>query len=1151
MDKVAQLKTLFSDLPKTGASKLLMGDMPESAMAWALAETAKRHLGLVVAIAADSLMAAQLEHELQFFLNQEDIPILHFPDWETLPYDQFSPHQDILSERLMTLYRLPLLSRGVLILPLATAQHYLCPREYLQKYSLVVETGETLDRNALCQMFTKSGYQSVQQVMCHGEFALRGSLVDVFPMGATAPYRIDWWDNTIDSIRKIDIETQRSLEKQQRVAILPAREFPLTQDAIKSFKQRWLEVFDGEYTDSPWYRETAQGRPSPGLEYYLPVFFEKLATIFDYLPNHALMFRIEPLEKAGEDFFSFAKQRYENNRPIYKALLPPTALFLNVNTVFQHCNAYPSIVCSKDYLAKSALTHVHTLPKLMILPREENPLSALQNFLNGYNGRVLFCAETTGRREVQRELLQKIGLNPPLVESWQAFLDSNLPYGLAVAPLAQSFELRAYGIALIAEASLLGERVLQRRRRKKEREGFGENAVRHLAELQPGDAVVHLDHGVGLYQGLTRLDVGGLESEYVTLEYAGGDKLYVPVAALDVLSRYTGFGDNGPVLHRLGSEQWQKAKDKTLKQLRDVAAELLDIYARREAKLGFAFPPADSAYQAFSAEFPFEETPDQERSIMEVMQDLQRDRPMDRVICGDVGFGKTEVAMRAAFLVVQAGKQVVILVPTTLLAQQHYNTFQDRFSSFPIRIDVLSRFKNKKEEEKSLENLKNGQTDIIIGTHKLLQSALEFKALGLLIIDEEHRFGVKQKEQLKALRTDIDILTLTATPIPRTLNMSLAGIRDLSIIATPPLKRLSIKTFVRERDNSLIQEAISRELHRGGQVYFLHNSVETIQKTARELADLLPTALIEVAHGQMRERELEQVMSDFYHRRFNILVCTTIIETGIDIPSANTIIMDRADKLGLAQLHQLRGRVGRSHHQAYAFLLTPPKHSITGDAMKRLDAIAALEDLGAGFTLATQDLEIRGAGELLGEEQSGNIQAVGFTLYMELLESAVAALKAGKEPWTDTPLKSATEIELSLPALIPEDYLPDVQLRLVFYKRISHARDTEALDELKAEIWDRFGPLPVQVKYLFAITELRLQAQALGIRKIEAGLKGGRFEFTDKPNINPLQLIQLIQSKPNFRFEGPHRLRFTLEMPERELRLETVSLILKELAADH
>ena len=1133
-------------LPKN-QGKISIGNLKGGAHALLLASLAQKpNAGLFLLVVPDPLTADKLERELKFFLKSNaDIPVLVFPDWETLPYDTFSPHQDIISERLATLYRLSDVKHGILIVPISTLMHRLCPKEYLLQNTLLLKKTDNFQLEVVRSRLAQAGYRNVPQVTEHGEFSVRGSLLDLFPMGSETPFRIDLFDNEIDSIRTFDIESQRSLEKIDEIKLLPAREFPLTPEAISAFRSRFRDLFEGDPRQCSIYLDVSEGIVSPGLEYYLPLFFEKTSHIFEYLPENTTLALLDEVESASDIFWNQVKERYEQYRhDRLHPILAPKELFLLPNEIYSEFKRYAKINLSQK--PQTLNIDIEALPDLMIEARHEKPLEKLLEFITTFKGRILFCVESGGRREILIELLAQIACHPFEFEGWDQFLASDLEHSIVISPLEEGMILE-HALAIITETELLGKRVMQRRLRKPRKQIF-DMEVQSLAELTEGSPVVHIEHGIGRYLGLTRLTLGGQEGEFVTLEYAGGDKLYVPVASLNLISRYSGADLEHAPLHCLGSDHWQKVKKKAIEDVRDVAAELLEVYAKRAHKKGFSFPKPDQQYEAFAREFPFEETPDQKQAIEHVLQDLMAERPMDRVVCGDVGFGKTEVALRASFLVVEAGKQVAVLVPTTLLAEQHFQTFSDRFSGFPVRVEVISRFRTKKEQEGICERLNKGKIDILIGTHKILQDEIRFKSLGLLIIDEEHRFGVRQKEAFKALRAEIDILTLTATPIPRTLNMAMASLRDLSIIATPPARRLSVKTFIRERQTALITEAISRELHRGGQVYFLHNAVESIEREARLLEELLPTARIAVAHGQMHERELERVMSDFYHRRYNVLICTTIIETGIDIPTANTIIIDRADKFGLAQLHQLRGRVGRSHHQAYAFCLIPPKVKISADAVKRLDALSAMEELGSGFTLATHDLEIRGAGELLGESQSGNIHSVGFSLYMELLDEAVKTLNRGEELDSGLSFKRGVEIDLQIPALIPESYIPDVHTRLVLYKRIASCKTSDALDDLMVEMIDRFGKLTVATQNLFKIANLKLLALTLGIRKIDAGPQGGKFEFVAKPMVDPGKIIALIQNKSGiYRLDGPDRLRFKLDLCDLSTRVSEVKKILESL----
>jgi len=1140
---------LHPPLAKQPGERLFWANLLGSSVALALSCVIAESKKLVMIITPDTLSANRLSDELSFFCPND--PILLFPDWETLPFDHFSPHQDIISGRLTTLFQLPTMQQGVLITPISTLTYRIAPQNYLEKTTFILSCGDKLPIDPTRKRLENAGYRCVSQVREHGEFAVRGSIIDLFPMGSSLPYRIDLFDDEIDSIRTFSPDTQRSLEKTEKIELLPAKEFPLTEESIELFRQQWRSQFSGNPLNCPIYQDVSEGICPPGIEYYLPLFFEKTATLFDYLPENSLIIRFNETHQKSEEFWQEIETRYQQySHDITRPLLTPQQLFIPTQDIFKQIQQYANITLKESNTEnQTSIHHFATAnpPILYVNHKAAQPLQALQTYIADYSGRILFCAESIGRREVLLQLLNTIEVHPKIFHSWGEFLSANEKIGITVAALETGVNLMDPAIAVIAESQLFGNRIAQQRLRKETIQD-PDALIKDLTELQIGSPIVHIDHGVGRYLGLQTLTVGETMNEFLALEYASGDKLYIPVSSLHFISRYSGTDPEHAPLHKLGSEQWQRAKRKAAEQVRDVAAELLDIYAKRTTQSGFSYEIVQDQYQTFAAAFPFEETPDQQRAIEQIIVDMQSAKPMDRLICGDVGFGKTEVAMRAAFIAVQNNKQVTILVPTTLLAQQHYQTFLDRFADWPIQIEVLSRFKTTKEQAQIIQRAEEGKVDILIGTHKLLQDDIKFKSLGLIIIDEEHRFGVKQKERLKTLRFSADILTLTATPIPRTLNMAFSGIRDLSLIATPPARRLAVKTFVHEYQSPLIQEAVLREIMRGGQVYFLHNEVSSIEKKADEIKKLIPEARIGIAHGQMRENTLEQVMSDFYHRRFNVLVCSTIIESGIDIPSANTIIINRADKFGLAQLHQLRGRVGRSHHQAYAYLLTPSRQLLTADAEKRLEAIASLEELGMGFTLATHDLEIRGAGELLGEGQSGNMQAVGFTLYMDLLNRAVEALKSGKEPDLASNLKHGPEIDLHIPALIPDHYLGDVQLRLQFYKRIAAAKDQRELDTIQVEMIDRFGLLHEASKNLFAITVLKQQAEKLGIQKIEATHNGGRIEFNEKPNIDPMRIIQLIQNRSNqFRLDGPTRLRFELEPHEAKQRIELVENIINLL----
>lgn len=1137
--------------PQKAASRTAVGPFSGCAEARCIAELSAPGRLLVV-ITSDTSASLALERELPFFLDQP-CEILVFPDWETLPYDNFSPHQDIISERLNTLYRLPTLTEGILIVPVPTLMHRLSPREYIAGSSLVLQEGQTLDVDSFRGNLQRSGYINVETVYEHGEFALRGSLLDVFPMGSDLPFRIDLLDDEIDTLRTFEPESQRTVAKVTGINLLPAREYPLEKDAVRRFQMNWYDTFDVDHDLCPTYVEVSAGRSPGGCEYYLPLFFSECATLFDYLPDNSAIITTGDHHGAAQHFWDEVNTRFnEYGIDPRHPFLPPKRCFTPVEELYQLFKQFPVLELRHNPdAAVHQTTAVQPPPNLAAAHHTESPTDNLVRFLDEHDGPVLLCAESAGRREILLESLREQQLTPPVVANWHEFVNSGLDFAIATAPLDRGLYFGKEQPTLVCEAQLFGNRVAQRRRRKSTNDDAQANAFKALNELREGVPVVHLEHGVGRYIGLQKLDVDEQEFEFLALEYAKGAKLYVPVASLHLISRYSGSDPEMAPLHKLGSDQWEKARRKASEKANDIASQLLEVYARREARKGFTFEAQDHSYAQFCAAFPFEETADQAATIRAVLDDMHSPRVMDRLICGDVGFGKTEVALRAAFVATNNKKQVAVLVPTTLLAQQHYNSFSDRFADWPVSVDVVSRFKSAKETTEVTRRAKTGDVDILIGTHKLLQSDFRFKDLGLLIIDEEHRFGVKQKEVIKALRSEVDILTLTATPIPRTLNMALGGMRDLSIIATPPARRLSIKTFVREHNIALIKEAVLRETSRGGQVYYLHNEVKTIEETARKLRELLPELSIAVAHGQMRETQLEQVMSSFYHRHHHVLLCTTIIETGIDIPNANTIIMDRADKFGLAQLHQLRGRVGRSHHQAYAYLLTPPLSAISKDAGKRLEAIEAAGDLGAGYLLATHDLEIRGAGELLGDEQSGQIHSVGFSMYMDMLHRAVESLRRGEIPNVDAPLDQGTEVNLHAPALIPDDYLPDVNSRLILYKRIAAATDNKQLRNLQVEMIDRFGLLPRQVDNLFQVSRLRLKAQDLGIRTIEAGPEGGSIDFKGTTPVNPLSLVELVQSDPrSYKLAGATRLRFEKELTDIHDRYQFMEQLMDSLATN-
>ncbi|UPW16847.1 transcription-repair coupling factor [Agarivorans sp. TSD2052] len=1141
-------------LPDVTGDKKQVSNLPGSALAFVILEYINRINGPLVILTEDTRSALQIEREVNGLKPTRTLHLL--PDWETLPYDTFSPHQDIVSQRILSLNQLSQDQQSVVIAPIATWLQRCAPAEYIAKHSLQLKVGQSLKLNAFKERLVSAGYQHVDQVMEHGEFALRGSLLDLFPMGSLQPFRLDFFDDELDSIREFDPDTQRSAEQRTSITLLPAHEFPSDPNGIETFRQQWRDRFEPSREAESIYQQVSKGIMPAGIEYYLPLFHHHTESLTDQLAAETVVLKIGDLEQAGKQFWHELGERYENRRyDRARPILPPDELYLSVEQCFKELKPYSAIKLNKgpDRNGKGKLNlAAHALPDLSVNHRLNLPLQALSHYLEHHpKPKTCFIAETEGRREALKNLLSPLKLTLKNHDSVFHFVASKDTLAIVVAPVENGFELNDPDVQLITETDLLGDKVRAKQRKASNKTLNPDVLIRNLAELSIGQPVVHIEHGVGRYQGLTSFENGGIKTEFLSLEYANQAKLYVPVNALHFISRYSGSNDDTAPLHKLGNDQWQKAKQKAAEKIRDVAAELLEVYAKRAAKPGFGYDIDEAAYQQFSADFPFEETDDQEQAITAMLSDMQTPNAMDRLVCGDVGFGKTEVAMRAAFVAVNSGKQVAVLVPTTLLAQQHLDNFSDRFANWPIEVASLSRFKTTKEQNQVLKNLAEGKVDIVIGTHKLLSKDVKFADLGLLVIDEEHRFGVRQKEQIKAMRANVDILTLTATPIPRTLNMAMSGMRDLSIIATPPAKRLAVKTFVRQHDPALIKEAISREVMRGGQVYFLHNKVDTIDRVAQELREWLPQARITVAHGQMRERELERIMGDFHHQRFNVLVCTTIIETGIDIPSANTIIINRADNFGLAQLHQLRGRVGRSHHQAYAYLLTPPPKLITKDAVKRLDAIAQLEDLGAGFTLATHDLEIRGAGELLGDDQSGQIEAVGFTLYMEMLDRAVTALKNGQDLNWDLSQSEQCEIELRVPALLPDDYIFDVTTRLTMYKRIANCNDEPEMRELQVELIDRFGLLPEPAKNLFNVQKLRIMADNIGIKRVEAGPKGGVVEFAESTKVNAAFLVSLLQSQPAiYRMEGANKLKFAVPSEGPESRLSLIQSLLEQFTAN-
>jgi len=1097
-----------------------------------LAELA-RHAAPLAVVCASAWDANRLAEELRWF--DPELRVCAFPDWETLPYDTFSPHPDLISERLATLYQIARGEFDVAVVALSTALYRLAPPAFMAAHTFFLKQKDTLDEAAFRAQMALGGYTHVNQVYAPGEFSVRGGLIDLFPMGSALPYRIDLFDNEVETLRAFDVDTQRSIYPVNEVRLLPAREFPLDETGITRFRQNFRERFEGDPSKSKLYKDVSNGLAPAGIEYYLPLFFDETATLFDYLPKQTRIVAHGALDPAGQAFWTDAQGRYrllagDKDRP----LLPPAELFLATDAFFSLAKTY-----SRLDIEQGGSGLAHPVPPISVDRREAHPVAKLQNFIDGFGGTVLIIAPSAGRRETLHEYLAEHGLDATLVDSWADSQSHAARVLLTYGPLAEGFVTADGKLAVITETELYAIPPKTRRAREARATQI-DNLLRDLSELKPGDPVVHAQYGVGQYLGLVNMDLGDGDTEFLQLEYAKGDKLYVPVANLHLISRYSGAGEGAAPLHKLGTDQWEKARRRAMQAARDTAAELLNLYALRAAREGHAFKFSLHDYEAFAEGFGYEETPDQAAAIAAVMADMQSGKPMDRLVCGDVGFGKTEVALRAAFMAVMGGHQVAVLVPTTLLAEQHFHNFSDRFSAWPIKLAELSRFRSPKEQAAALQALADGKLDIVIGTHRLIQKDVKFARLGLVILDEEHRFGVRQKEQLKALRAEVDVLTLTATPIPRTLAMSLEGIRDFSVIATAPQKRLAVKTFVQSFSGGLIREAVLRELKRGGQVYFLHNEVSTIEAMRERLEKLLPEARIRVGHGQQGERELEQVMRDFYQQRFDILLCTTIIETGIDVPTANTILINRADKFGLAQLHQLRGRVGRSHHQAFAYLLVEEDRTLTAQAKKRLEAIQLLEELGSGFHLAMQDMEIRGAGEVLGDKQSGEIIEVGFTLYNDMLAGAVASLKAGKEPDMSQPLGVVSEINLHTPALLPVDYCPDVHERLVLYKRLASAHDAEELTQLQEELIDRFGLLPDPARALLDTHRLRLAAKTLGIMKVDASGEAILLQFVPQPPIDPGRIIQLIQSRRDLKLAGENRLRWTVASPAPEVRAANV-----------
>ncbi|MBI2747553.1 MAG: transcription-repair coupling factor [Burkholderiales bacterium] len=1155
------------DLPKLQAGKRYTLPRPAgSSDALLLARLAEREQAagrLLAIVCGDATDAQRLIDEIAFF--KPELRCAMFPDWETLPYDTFSPHQDLISERLATLWRLYNHGKGspedttdIVLIPATTALYRLAPPGFLAAHTFSFKANQTLDEAQFRSQLTLAGYNHVTQVVSPGEYAVRGGLIDLFPMGSQVPFRVDLFDNEVDSIRTFDPDSQRSLYPVPEVRLLPGREFPMDDDSRALFRRRWRELLEGDPTKSRIYKDIGNGVATAGIEYYLPLFFEQTATVFDYLgagtEQAATVVLHGELEPALQRFWQDTKERYrlaqgEPDRPP----LPPESLFLGIEQFFSLANGHAQLAIRPGNA--EGVAEFDPLPELTVVRGAEDPLAKLKDHVRNTQHRVLLLAESDGRRESLLDFLRASSVIPPAFDSLEEFKASDEKLGIATAALNVGFAWTEEGLDFVTETELFAAGPSTRRRKKQEQVSDVESLIKDLSELKVGDPVVHASHGIGRYRGLVNMSVSGQlqddgtpeMQEFLHLEYADNAVLYVPVSQLQLISRYTGVSADEAPLHRLGSGQWDKAKRRAAQQIRDAAAELLNIYARRAAREGHAFRFSPRDYEQFANDFGFEETADQRAAIHAVVQDMVSPRPMDRLVCGDVGFGKTEVALRAAFVAVTGGRQVAFLAPTTLLAEQHYQTLVDRFSKWPVKIAEMSRFRSGKEITAALKGIADGSVDIVVGTHKLLSQDTKFKNLGLLIIDEEHRFGVRHKEAVKALRAEVDVLTLTATPIPRTLGMALEGLRDLSVIATAPQRRLAIKTFVRNEDKGVIREAVLRELKRGGQVYFLHNEVETIENRRASLELLLPEARIDVAHGQMPERQLEAVMRDFVAQRTNLLLCSTIIETGIDVPSANTIVISRADKFGLAQLHQLRGRVGRSHHQAYAYLMVPDKESLTKQASQRLDAIQAMEELGSGFYLAMHDLEIRGAGEVLGENQSGNMLEVGFQLYNEMLSEAVRCLREGKEPDLLSPMSVTTDINLHAPALLPDDYCGDVHMRLSFYKKLATAKKTEQIDALMEEIVDRFGKLPPQAQTLIDVHRLRVISQPYGVVKVDAAPHLINITFRKDAPVDPAKVIELVQKNRHIKLAGNEKLRIERELPDPKARAHMVRDVLRAL----
>lgn len=1138
------------NLPQLKAGeKRWLGNLQGSSTALLLKEIVQQQSRLFIVIARNNQHLGQLESELEFYGIKPTI----FPDWEILPYDRLSPHQDIVSERLAILSNMP--KTGVLLLSASTLAQRVAPTSWILGEHFDIHVGQKFDLEQQKKKLIQAGYHLVDTVYDPGEFAVRGSIMDIYASGQEAPIRIDLFDDEIESLKFFDAETQRTTQSLQQFTVLPAQEFPL-KEGRATFRDRYAEFFPtANPKKNPIYQDVMDGIVSPGIEFYLPLFFSAEAmqgqsSLISYLPKNGIVITDKALEESLSQFWQDVVRRYEDRRHnVDQPIMPPESLFFQTNQVLEQLNQFARIIAAQTpFDQKAGVLNLDTQlpPRLPVDPKREKPFHEVKKYIDQANHPVLLVAESAGRRESLKDALRPSLGDIPTVENFDSFIKSLYAIAITNAPLERGLVLTDR-VSVISENQLYEHRVVQRRR-KRQQEVSEEFLIRSLTELTMGAPVVHIDYGVGRYAGLVTLSIDDQDHEFLQLDYADAAKVYVPVTNLHLISRYSGGDPDLAPLHKLGTDAWNKAKRKALEQIHDVAAELLHIQARRSSKPGISFEIDQSLYMQFASGFAYEETLDQANAIEATLHDMQQAKPMDRLVCGDVGFGKTEVAMRAAFVAVQNNRQVAILVPTTLLAQQHYDSFKDRFADWPVRIEVLSRFGSSKAHTKTIDDLIEGKVDIVIGTHKILQENVQFKNLGLMIVDEEHRFGVRDKERIKAMRADVDMLTLTATPIPRTLNMAFSGMRDLSIIATPPARRLAVKTFVQEHTDDTIKEAILRELLRGGQVYFLHNEVDTIDRAAEHIRKLVPEARVIVAHGQMRERELEQVMQQFYHKEYNVLVCSTIIETGIDVPNANTILIERADKLGLAQLHQLRGRVGRSHHQAYAYLMVPSLKALKGDAEKRLDAIQRASTLGAGFMLATEDLEIRGAGELLGEQQSGSMQAIGYSLYMEMLEKATKAIQKGKTPNFDAPLSLTAEITLHMPALIPDEYLGDVHQRLLFYKRISNTDTQEKLDNIRMELIDRFGIPPQPVKQLFAVHQIRLKAEQLGITKIDISSQGGHIEFAPDTPVQAMTIIQMMQKHPTyFRMDGGQRLKVMVMLEDYQKRIQFIQDLLDSL----